>query len=115
MFISVYLQNQIYCLSNLIFIKSVVQNVGMGIYSITKTALLAMVKVLGLELASKGIRVNAINLGGFDTDMATKVRVDLRVFVISCTSCRSCKSCTSCRGVFRTWLNIKDGVFCENS
>ena len=42
-------------------------------YSITKTALLAMVKVLGSELASKGIRVNAINPGGFETDMLKKV------------------------------------------
>ena len=42
-------------------------------YSITKTALLAMVKVLGSELASKGIRVNAINPEGFETDMLKKV------------------------------------------
>lgn len=84
----------IVCLRVYTFIKSIVQNVGMGIYSITKTALLAMVKVLGLELASKGIRVNAINPGGFDTDMATKVSVDIRAFGMSCTSCRLCRSCT---------------------
>ena len=55
------------------FIKSIVQCVGLGMYSITKTALLAMVKVLGSELASKGIRVNAINPGGFETGMLKKV------------------------------------------
>lgn len=42
-------------------------------YSITKTALLAMVKVLALELSNKYIRVNAVNPGIFNTDMATRV------------------------------------------
>lgn len=42
-------------------------------YSITKTALLAMVKVLALELSNKCIRVNAVNPGIFNTDMATRV------------------------------------------
>ena len=42
-------------------------------YSITKTALLAMVKVLALELSNKYIRVNAVNPGIFNTDMATLI------------------------------------------
>ena len=45
-------------------------------YSITKTALLAMVKVLALELSNKCIRVNAVNPGLFNTDMATRVCID---------------------------------------
>lgn len=42
-------------------------------YCITKAAILSMVKVLALELAHKGIRVNGIAPGGFDTDMTIKV------------------------------------------
>ena len=57
-------------------LELIVQNIGM--YSITKTALLAMVKILALELSNKGIRVNAVNPGGFDTDMATRVCIDLK-------------------------------------
>ena len=45
-------------------------------YSITKTALLAMVKILALELSNKCIRVNAVNPGIFNTDMATRVCID---------------------------------------
>ena len=45
----------------------------MGIYSITKAALLAMVKVLESELASKGVQVNPIIPRGFDTDMSKEV------------------------------------------
>ena len=42
-------------------------------YCITKAAILSMVKVLALELADKGIRVNGIAPGGFDTPMTIKV------------------------------------------
>ena len=42
-------------------------------YCITKAAILSMVKVLALELTHKGIRVNGIAPGGFDTDMTIKV------------------------------------------
>lgn len=35
-----------------------------------------MVKILALELSNKCIRVNAVNPGIFNTDMATRVCID---------------------------------------
>jgi len=43
-----------------------------GMYSITKTGQLALIKLLAYELAGKGIRVNAISPGCTDTDLASK-------------------------------------------
>lgn len=45
----------------------------LGIYSITKTALLGMCKVLSLELAKRGIRVNAVAPGLVQTKFSEKL------------------------------------------
>lgn len=46
---------------------------GLGAYSITKTALLGMTKVLSIELAGKGIRVNAVAPGLIQTKFSEKL------------------------------------------
>lgn len=46
---------------------------GLGAYSITKTALLGMCKVLSVELARRGIRVNAVAPGLIQTKFSEKL------------------------------------------
>lgn len=46
---------------------------GLGAYSISKTALLGMTKVLSVELARKGIRVNAVAPGLIQTKFSEKL------------------------------------------
>lgn len=49
---------------------------GLGAYSITKTALLGMCKVLSLELAVKGVRVNAVAPGLVRTKFSERLWKD---------------------------------------
>jgi len=46
---------------------------GIGIYSVSKTALVALTKLLGLELASQNIRVNGIAPGIIKTRFAEAI------------------------------------------
>lgn len=62
--------------SSVVFITSIAAYSaipGLGAYSITKTALLGMCKVLSIELARKGIRVNAVAPGLIKTKFSEKL------------------------------------------
>jgi NAD(P)-dependent dehydrogenase (short-subunit alcohol dehydrogenase family) len=49
---------------------------GTGHYSSSKAGLVALTKALGRELAEKGILVNAVTPGGFDTEIRNRPGVD---------------------------------------
>ncbi len=74
----------------MVFFSSTMARFGIGYgaaYSMSKAAVEAMVRVLGVELGPRGIRVNAISPGWIETPMSAEARADPAItnFAIAAT------------------------------
>ena len=55
-------------------IRSLVVEQGQGVYAATKAGVLQLVKTLAVELADKGVRVNAIGPGVVNTPLTAQIK-----------------------------------------
>ncbi|PNI96681.1 DHRS2 isoform 7 [Pan troglodytes] len=70
--------------------------VALGVYNVSKTALLGLTRTLALELAPKDIRVNCVVPGIIKTDFSKVVRIG---FMGMSLSGRTSRNIISCRGL----------------
>lgn len=68
---------------NVASVNGVVPGAGLGIYSITKAAVIAMTKAFAKECAPLGVRVNALLPGLTDTKFASALVHDERILKAS--------------------------------
>ena len=58
-------------------------NAGQGNYSASKAGIIGFTKTMALELASRGIRVNAIAPGFIETDMTDVLKEEVKMEILN--------------------------------